>query len=565
MGAGFGAGAWAKRTAAPRINTRERNLLHHIRVIRILLWLAAVVPLAAQIRFAPAPAPLPFTLEHSPTAQKHMLETMPGGLAVLDYNNDGRPDLFFTNGASLPALKKDQAKFHNRLFRNDGGWKFTDVTAEAGLAGEGYSMGAAAADYDNDGYVDLFIAGVYRNQLFRNLGNGRFTDVTAKSGILSNEWSVAAGWFDYDNDGRLDLLVTNYGRIDLVNPRYCGDRARELRIYCHPRYYDPRPNQLYRNLGNGAFADVSVASGIAGFKGRGMSIAFADYDHDGRIDAFVTNDNLPNFLFHNLGNGRFEESALLAGVALLDHGKSVASMGTDFRDYDNDGKPDIIVTALNGETYPLFRNKGAGIFQDFTYGSQLSRMTNTYAGWGVGLVDFDNDGLKDLFTANAHVNDIVEKFEATVYRQPNTVFRNAGGGRFELVPSSGLEASKRPHRGAVFADFDGDGLVDAAVTSLGEPVELWKNVTPLPGAWLALKLEGVKSNRDGIGAAVRVGLQTNIMTTSVSYASAIHAPVWFGLGTAKEARVEILWPSGRRQVIESAAAGQVLTVRETAQ
>ena len=497
------------------------------------------------IRFAPAPSGLRFVLENSPTADKHMVETMPGGIAVFDYNGDGRPDIFFANGASLPDLKKSDAKYHNRLFRNDGGWRFTDVTAEAGLAGEGYSLGAAAADFDNDGHVDLFVAGLYRNILYRNLGNGRFSDVTAQSKIKSNEWSVAAGWFDFDGDGRLDLLVTNYGRIDLAKPRFCGDTARGLRVYCHPKYYDPRPNQLYRNLGGGVFEDVSVSSGIAASAGRGMSIAFADYDADGRMDAFVTNDGLPNFLFRNLGGGKFEETALLAGVALLDHGRPVASMGTDFRDYDGDGKPDIIVTALNGETFPVFRNLGKGMFQDATHASQMARGSNTYAGWGVALVDFDNDGLMDIFTSNSHVNDIVEKFEAAVYRQPNTVFRNIGGGKFALVGDSGLAGAVQAHRGAAFADFDGDGRVDAVVTVLGGPAELWRNVTEPAGNWIGVQLDG-----QGIGAEVRVDGQVNLMTSSVSYASSVVGPVHFGLGSkTKVEKIEIRWPSGVVQTV----------------
>jgi hypothetical protein len=509
--------------------------------------------LVAQIQFTPVPIAPAFTLNHNPTVDKHMIETMPGGIAVFDYNNDGRPDIFFTNGASLPDLK---TKHPNRLYRNDGNWQFTDVTTEANLAGSGYSMGAAAADMDNDGHIDLFVAGLYSNYLYRNNGKGKFEEL-ASTGILSNEWSVAAGWFDYDNDGKLDLLVTNYGRIDLSKPRYCGDQAKGLRVYCHPRYFDPRPNQLYRNLGSGKFEDVSKSSGISSHLGRGMSIAFADYDADGRIDAFVTNDGLPNFLFHNLGKGKFEEVALLSGVALLDNGKPIASMGTDFRDADNDGRPDIVLTALTGETFPLFRNMGQGQFTDHTAKSQLARLTNKYAGWGVGLVDFDNDGNKDLFTANSHVNDIVEKFEAATYKQANTVFRNTGKGQFEPT-KSGLETTKRAHRGAAFADFDLDGKIDIVVTALGEPAELWRNTSTTTNNHLDIKLTG-----QAIGATVRIGTQVNQMTTSVSYASSIHTPIHFGLGALTQVeKLEILWPSGKRQTLTNIKANQVLTVNE---
>ncbi len=513
----------------------------------------------AQIQFAPVPLEPPFVLANNATPDKHMVETMPGGLAIFDYNGDGRPDLFFSNGASLPGLKKE-SQHANRLYRNDGDLRFTDVTAEAGLAGEGYAMGAAAADYDNDGHVDLLVVGLYRNTLYRNLGNGKFADVTANSGILSNEWSVAGGWFDFDNDGKLDLWVTNYGRIDLSQPRFCGDQQRKLRVYCHPRYYDPRPNQLYRNLGNGKFEEISVKAGVAEHRGRGMSVAFADYDADGRLDVFITNDGLPNFLFRNLGNGKFEETALLAGVALLDSGKPIASMGTDFRDYDNDGRPDIVLTALTGETFPLFRNQGQGLFADWTSRSQMGRLSNSYAGWGVGLVDFDNDGWKDLFTANSHVNDIVEKFEAATYRQPNTVFRNTGDGKFTLADTA-LKDVAAAHRGAAFADLDGDGRQDVVVTLLGEPARLWRN-TATAGNWVGFRLKGTKSNRDGIGAVIRIGKQTNFMTTSVSYASSVHAPVHFGLGSESTADVEIVWPSGRKQSLKGVKANQIVEVTE---
>jgi len=525
-----------------------------------------VAVLAAQeIRFEAAPTNLQFILQNHPSPDKHMVETMPGGMAVFDYNNDGRPDIFFANGATLPGLRKESPKYSNRLFRNDGAWKFTDVTAEAGLTGEGYALGAAAGDFDNDGHVDLFVPGLFRNTLYRNLGNGKFAGVTAASKIRSDEWSVAGGWFDYDGDGLLDLLVTNYGRIDLAKPRFCGDTARGLRVYCHPRYFDPRPNQLYRNTGNGVFEDVSVASGIAAHKGRGMSIAFADYDADGRPDAFVTNDGLPNFLFRNTGKGKFEEVALLAGVALLDHGKPVASMGTDFRDYDGDGLPDIVFTALSGETFPIFRNLGKGLFQDATHATQMARTSNNYAGWGAGLVDFNNDGWKDLFTSNSHVNDIVEKFEAATYRQANTVFQNTGNGRFSLVEKSGLASAIQAHRGAVFADFDGDGRQDAIVTVLGEPAEVWRNVTEGAGNWIALRLA---SARIVLGAEIVVTLPGgkrihNNLTGSVSYASSAVTPVHFGLGSAAKAEaVEIRWPSGKRQILRDVAANRIVDVRE---
>ncbi len=522
--------------------------------------LALLLAAAIQFEEIAARAGLTFVLQHHPTPEKHMIETMAGGLAAFDYDGDGRTDLFFTNGAPIPSLIK-QSSDSNRLYRNEGQMRFRDATKEAGLAGEGYSMGAAAADYDNDGDVDLFVAGVYRNTLYRNDG-GRFVEVVA-SGIASDRWSVTAGWFDFDKDGLLDLLVVNYSHWSGKNPRFCGDSGRKIRVYCHPKYFDPVPNQLYRNLGGGKFEDVSAKSGIAGHAGRGMGVAFADYDGDGREDIFVTNDNLPNFLFRNLGGGKFEETGLLAGVAMLDNGKPVASMGADFRDYDNDGRADIAVTALAGETFPVFRNEGGGIFRDSTYATRIGPMVNKHSGWGVGWADFNNDGFKDLFTAQSHVNDVVEQFEAVHYKEPNGVYANLGDGTFR-DDSATLAKSIRAHRGAVFADFDGDGRMDVAVTALGEAAELWRNVTP-EGNWLRVRLRGTRSNRDGIGARVVIGRQTNLMTSAVSYSSSSMDGVHFGLGeTKKVEKVEIHWPSGTVQELRDVAVNQTLAVTEPA-
>jgi hypothetical protein len=508
-------------------------------------------------------AGLNFVLQNSPTANKQMIETMAGGLAVFDADGDGRPDIFFTNGADIPSLRKNDPKYWNRLYRNEGNMKFRDVTAEAGVAGDGYSMGAAAADYDNDGKPDLFVAGVNRNILYHNRGNGHFEDVTAEAGITSGEWAVAAGWFDFDRDGLLDLWVVHYAKWSVTENRYCGDRNRGIRIYCHPKYFEPLASTLYRNLGNGHFQDVSKKAGISGLAGRGMSVVFADYDGDGYPDVFVTNDNMPNFLFHNRRDGTFEEVGLLAGVALREDGKPVASMGADFRDYNNDGLPDICVTALAAETFPLFRNAGKSFFDDATYSSHIGALSLRHSGWGVGLFDFDNDGWKDLFTADSHVNDRVESFEAAVYREPDRVFVNLGNGTFDDASTgAGLNEAKA-HRGSGYADLDGDGKVDAVVSALGEPAELWHNVSTEENHWIELKLLGTRSNRDGIGARIRIGEQYNDMTSAVSYASSTLAPVHFGLGMdALVKPIEILWPSGKRQTISNVKPDQVLTVRE---
>ncbi len=518
---------------------------------------------ALQLRDAAKEAGVNFVLANSPTPLKYLIETMPGGVAVFDYNGDGKPDLYFTNGAEVPSLVKSGPRYWNRLYRNDGHMHFTDVTEQAHAMGKGYAMGVAAADYDNDGHPDLFIAGVNQNTLLHNRGDGTFEDVTAQAGLHPEPWAVAAGWFDYNNDGLLDLLVVHYSATPLED-RFCGDRERNIRVYCNPKYFEPAPATLYENRGGGHFVDVSAKSGIARYAGRGMSVAFADYDGDGHMDAFVTNDNMPNFLFHNRGNGTFEEVALLAGVALRDAGKPVSSMGVDFRDYDNDGLPDITVTALAGETYPLFRNIGKGMFADATYTSRIGTASSPHSGWGNGFVDLNNDGWKDLFTANSHVNDRVEMFDAHRYKEPNSVFLNSGG-RFSEVTVPALAAEIKAHRGAAFGDLDGDGRLDIVVSALGEPAEIWTNTSTGAGNWIAFRLHGAKSNRDGIGARIQIGKQWNQMTSAVSYASSSLIPVHFGLGrTATVDEVHIIWPSAIEQCLRNVHANQVVDITEPA-
>lgn len=535
----------------------------------LALWALCAAPAGAagpdpaRFRNVAGTAGLRFVLDNYHTAQKFMIETMLGGVATFDYNNDGRTDIFFTNGAELPSHVKTGPRFWNRLYRNDGGMKFTDVTEETGLAGAGYSMGAAAADYDNDGLVDLFVAGVRVNRLYHNLGNGKFQDVTLESGIQDDWWAVAAQWLDYDNDGQLDLWITHYTKWPPMD-RFCGDRLKDVRVYCHPKYFTGLPNRLFHNLGKGKFAEATRQAGLEAFAGRGMGIGISDYDRDGFIDVFVTNDNEPNFLFHNLGNGKFEETGLLAGVALLDHGKPVASMGPDFRDYDNDGWPDIVYVDLYGETFPLFQNTRQGGFRDYTYLSRLGKLSARLSAWGPGLFDFNLDGWKDLFISCAHVNDRVEMFEFTSYKLSNAIFLNDKGIFFDGTPLAGDDFQlPRVHRGLAFADFNNDGLIDAVVSVIGEAAELWENVTPTGNDWLIVRLEGVQANRDGIGAVIRWGNQWNIMASGSGYASSSHFGVHFGApkGQAPDT-IEILWPGGRKQTVSGVQPRQVLRVKQ---
>jgi hypothetical protein len=439
-------------------------------------------------------------------------------------------------------------------------------------------MGAAVGDYDNDGWPDLYLANVNGNQLFHNNGNGTFSEVTAKAGVGGaiyqgkKGWSIAAGWFDYNNDGLLDLFVSNYVNWDPAHEPVCLGVSGQ-RGYCHPNNFDPLPNTLYRNNGDGTFTDVSAEMGIGAILGKGMGVAFADYDGDGFPDVFVACDNTPNLLFHNLAGKKFEEVGLSAGVAYSEEGKALAGMGAEFRDFDNDGLPDIWHTAIEHETFPLFRNRGEGQFQNVTDISGVGRLTGEMSGWSNGMVDLDNDGWKDLVVVRGNVLDDVDKYSDRYhYAQPNALFRNMGKGKFADVSESAGAAFNRPapHRGLAYADLDNDGRVDLVVTALGQPVKLFHNVTSNQNHWIILKLVGTKSNRMGIGAQVRItggdGLkQYNEVTTSTGYASSSDVRVHFGLGSSNlVSAIEIRWPSGLRQRLENVAADRILEVREPA-
>ncbi len=516
-----------------------------------------------------------FTLHSSVSAHRYSVETMTGGVAAFDYDNDGRLDLFFTNGAELPSMEKSSPSFANRLFHNNGDGTFTDVTIKAGLAGVGYSMGVAAGDYDNDGREDLYVTGVNRNQLFHNNGDGTFTDVTAKAGVpgtvpgIGKAWSVAAGWLDYNNDGLLDLLVINYLNYDLKTASTCS--THKVVTYCSPDDFQGLPNILYRNNGDGTFTDVSAASHVGQYIGKGMGVAFADYDGDGFTDIFVSNDTFPNLLLHNNGDGTFTDEATTAGVAYNQVGKTVAGMGADFRDLDNDGRPDIFHTAMFGDSFPLYRNAGGGVFDDITSEAGLTPSTSRLTAWGTGAYDFDNDGLKDLFTANSAILDNSMEVEHRPFPLPNSLFRNVGSFVFQDVSAtagSGFSLPA-PHRGAAFGDFDNDGRIDIAVTVLNGSPELLMNRTETQNHWILLKLVGVKDNRDGLGTKVKIttahGSQYNEATTAVGYNSSSDKPVHFGPGSdAVVERIELVWPTGLHQTLTNVKADQVLTITERA-
>ena len=510
-------------------------------------------------------AGLDFILRNDASGRKYQVETILGGVAVLDFDNDGWSDIFLINGASLPSLEKNHPSFYNRLFRNNRDGSFTDVTAAARLSGRGYSMGAAVADFDNDGWEDLYVVGVNENTLYRNLGNGSFEDITRSAKIAGTDasgrklWSVAAAWLDFDNDGRLDLLVSNYCDWTAGSDPVCGGLDGKARAYCSPDSYRGQTPILYRNNGDGTFRDVSSECGVGRIVGKGMGIAVSDFDDDGAPDFFIANDNARNLLFRNLGNGRFAEVGVAAGVAFNGDGRQISGMGADFRDYDGDGKPDIIMTGLSGETFELFRNLDGKQFADSSAESQILQLSQPWSGWSCGLIDLDNDGSVDFFSANGGL-DIDGP-------QPNRVFRNMGAGHFEDVSAHAgpdLQA-RRLHRGAAFSDFDNDGRLDVVVSALNDRLELLMNRSPRHH-WLELKLVGRSSNRSAIGARVvcqsQSRRQVSWVSSSVGYASSSDLKMHFGLGQDPTAEIEIRWPSGIKQRLANVAGDQIVRITE---
>jgi hypothetical protein len=553
----------------------------------LLLWLLFVATRAVlsqssnsspvvQPRFSDVTSAVGVHFQHvaSHTSKKYLIETMGSGVALFDYDNDGRLDIFAVNGAPLtdPTPKgtipqKTRPEHWNRLFHQKPDGTFEDVTEKAGLQGVGYGMGVAVGDYDNDGYEDLYVTGYGGNKLYHNNGDGTFNDVTAQAGVGGSGWSTSAAWVDLDNDGLLDLVVLRYMQWDF-DDIWCGERKEGFRAYCTPDAFRPISPLVYHNDGNGRFTEVSQKLGLSK-QGKGLGIALADYDRDGHIDLFFANDSMPEFLYHNAGNGTFEDVGLTSGVAVDGEGRSYAGMGVEFTDYNNDGLPDLVITDLANQMYALYRNNDDGTFTYESYPSGIARMSFTHSGWGVRFLDYDNDGWKDLIIAQGHDLDTIElTFPNLHYREPMLLARNTGKNFVDVSAEAGA-VFQQPWvaRGLATGDIDNDGRVDAVVTTNDGPMHVLHNDTPTPDHWITLSLVGHKSNRDAIGAIVKVmseqGAQFATVTTAGSYLSSSDKRLHFGLGQDAVAKsIEIQWPSGIRQTIQNVRGDQILHVDE---
>jgi len=522
-----------------------------------------------------ARAGVTFQLLSSRTSQKYLIETMPGGVAMLDYDGDGSEDLFFVNGARLEnpmppgaAPDKSDPRYWNRLYHNNGNGTFTDVTEKAGLQGRGYGMGVAVGDYDNDGRPDLYVTNFGRNILYHNNGDGTFTDVTGRAGVAGGGWSSSALFVDYDRDGYLDLFVARYLDWDFAKNLPCGAPDRGQPAYCHPDVFKSVSYLLYHNNHDGTFTDVGAKSGIATARGRGLGSAINDYDQDGWPDILVANDAVAEQLFRNNRDGTFSEVGLAAGLAYDEDGHAFSGMGVAFEDYDNDGWPDIFIGDLANQKYALFHNvKGSFEYVSGTTG--VAHATIAHSGWGTALLDYDNDGWKDLFVSQSHVMDNIEQFQGNVrYLEPLLLLRNLRGHFEDVSEQSGTPfRTLQAARGSAFGDFDNDGQMDAVVSCLDGKALLLRNQGS-SNHWVTINTVGSVSNRDGIGARLHVVSQSGAsqyatVTTGGSYFSANDKRVHFGLGRDGAVRsLEIDWPSGTVQILHDVPVDRVLTVRE---
>jgi hypothetical protein len=537
------------------------------------LGAAALLP---AFRDVTSQAGIHFKHEASRTSERYLPEAMGAGVAMFDYNNDGYLDLFFVNGAKLrepmaPGASPDKTdrRYWNRLYRNNGDGTFTDVTETAGVQGHSYGMGVATGDYNNDGHTDLLVTNFSGMILYHNNGDGSFSDVTEKAGLTGGGWCTGACFVDYDRDGHLDLIVTRYLDWSFAANIYCGEARPGYRSYCHPDKFKPMAYLVYHNNGDGTFSDVSRQCGLGMFPGKGLGITINDFDRDGWPDVFVANDSFPQQLFKNTRNGRFSEVALEEGIAYNEDGKVFAGMGADFADYNNDGWPDVFVNSLGNQRYALFHND-QGLFEYASDPAGVGAASLLHSGWGAKLIDYDNDGWRDLFVAQGHVMDNIELTDPQLhYREPLLLMKNVNG-KFVDVSQDAGAAFRVPlaARGAAFGDLDNDGFIDIAINCNDGNAVILRNQGSSGNHWLLINLIGSVSNRDGVGATVRLVLEGGLeqrafVSTAGSYLSASDKRVHFGLGSATKAvLVEVVWPSGIKQRMESVGANQILNIHE---
>jgi len=527
----------------------------------------------AQVTFTDVARSSGITFQHdnAATPEKFLIETMGSGCAWIDYDQDGLLDLYLVNGAATKVYTPGHP-LSSALYHNNGNGTFTDVTAKAGVGSNTlFGMGVAVGDYDNDGFPDLFVCGYGRSVLYHNNGDGTFTDVTSRAGVANTGlWASSAAWFDYDNDGRLDLVIANYVDWSPERNFYCGDRGPGMRSYCHPDDFNPQPPTLFHNNGDGTFTDVSKSAGLAAKPANGLGIVTFDYDNDGWQDIFIANDHMPNSLFHNNRNGTFSEVGYFAGVAVSGDGQAEAGMGTDAADTTGNGRMDLVAVHLDMQLARLYQNMGDGTFEDATFRSRLSYATFHMSEFGTRFFDYDNDGAIDLFMANGHVLDNIARYHAdTKYAEPKLMFRNTGHGIFQNVSDQlGPDfLSPRVSRGAAIGDFDNDGDLDILVNNCGQTPQLLRNDGGNRNHWMEILLIGAKSNRDGVGARVRV--RSGDLTLydqrkgGMSYQSAQDPRLHFGLGQrTKIDSIEILWPSGMDTKLTNIECNQILAVKE---
>jgi len=537
-------------------------------VLSLLIDLESGAESRVQFVNVAAEAGLTFRHTNGASPEKLMPETFGSGLAWIDYDNDGSIDLLFANGADM---LHDKPSPGNALYRNLGNGKFAEVSAKAGIGGSGrFSTGITVGDFDNDGFADVYVTGYGANQLFRNQGDGTFSDVTAKAGVAGAGWSSSAAWLDFDRDGWLDLYVVRYLDYDVKNAPYCGYKRDGYRMYCDPQQFDGVPDLLFHNNKDGTFTDVSRKAGIANPAGKGLGVAVGDIDLDGWPDVFVTNDGVRNFLYRNKGDGTFTDVTYGAAVGFDMNGVPMAGMGVDIGDFDGDGLPDIFMTAFSRQYNTLFRALGGMKFEDVTLKAGLESGFLTLA-FGAKMVDFDNDGDLDLYATNGHVTDNVELYDPQLsYKQKDLLYDNLGNGRFQDVSAQSGPAFQVKHvgRGAAIGDFDNDGDLDIAIADCGGPALLFRNEGGNRNHWIALRARGRESNRSGIGARVRVtsGGRTQLreLNPTGSYLSTSDVRLYFGLGPeTKITRLEIDWPSGKKQTLEGLSSNRTLLLDES--